>query len=153
MGWVEEILELNYKVLKTVVLLYSWVKANYNGSSAIIKHGEYGFTLVNFSSSLIPISNASFAFPFHVKQVFFALNPKERGWKVVICKDPRGRCISDQVQIDLVDIDMFRINSANEYNNLQAPIIIPEAIQPIIVVGGSVVHANEMVTNDANEKG
>jgi hypothetical protein len=35
-GWVEEILELNYGVLKIVVLLCNWVKANYNGSNATI---------------------------------------------------------------------------------------------------------------------
>ncbi len=36
-GWVEEILELNYGVLKIVVLLCNWVKANYSGSSATMK--------------------------------------------------------------------------------------------------------------------
>lgn len=36
-GWVEEILELNYMVLKLVVLFCNWVKANYTGSSAIVK--------------------------------------------------------------------------------------------------------------------
>ncbi len=36
-GWVEKILELNYGVLKTMVLLCNWVKRNYNGSSTTIK--------------------------------------------------------------------------------------------------------------------
>jgi hypothetical protein len=36
-GQVEEILELNYGVLKMVVLFYKWVKANYIGNNAIIK--------------------------------------------------------------------------------------------------------------------
>jgi hypothetical protein len=48
---------------------------------------------------------------------------------------------------------MFKINSADKYNNLQAPNVIPETIQPTVVVGGFVVHANEMVTNDVDEKG
>lgn len=55
---------INYGVLKIVVLLCNWVKANYNKSSATIKCDEYGFTLMNLSS-LIPISDASFAFPLH----------------------------------------------------------------------------------------
>jgi hypothetical protein len=71
-GWVKEILELNYGVLNTMVLLCNWVKANYNENNAIVKRNEYGFTLVNFGS-LIPISNWSFAFPLHVEQFFFVI--------------------------------------------------------------------------------
>jgi hypothetical protein len=69
-GWIEDILELNYGVLNIVVFFRNWVKANYIGNSAIIKRDEYGITLMNFNS-LIPISNQSFAFPIHVEQVFF----------------------------------------------------------------------------------
>jgi hypothetical protein len=36
-GWIEEILELNYGVLNVVVLLCDWVKVNYIGSSATVK--------------------------------------------------------------------------------------------------------------------
>jgi hypothetical protein len=32
-GWVEEILKLNYGMLNNIVLLCNWVKANYNGSN------------------------------------------------------------------------------------------------------------------------
>jgi hypothetical protein len=69
-GWVEEILELNYGVQNIVVLLCNWVKTNYNRSDAIVKRDEYSFTLVNFGS-LIPILDQSFAFPIHVEHVFF----------------------------------------------------------------------------------
>jgi hypothetical protein len=92
-GWVEEILELNYGVLKTMVLLCNWVKTNYNGNRTTIKKDEYGFTFVDFTS-LIPISNQFFAFVIHVKQVFFSKDPKERSWKVILQKDLRGRCIT-----------------------------------------------------------
>lgn len=44
-GWVEEILELNYGILNFVVLLCNWVKANYVGSSAMVKRDEYGSLL------------------------------------------------------------------------------------------------------------
>jgi len=53
-GWVEEILELNYGVLKIIVLLCNWVKANYNESNATIKRDKYNFAFVNFAS-MIPI--------------------------------------------------------------------------------------------------
>jgi hypothetical protein len=92
-GWVEEILELNYGVLNTMVLLCNWVKTNYNGNRTTIKKYEYGFTLVDFTS-LIPISNQFFAFTIHVEQIFFPKDPKERSWKVILRKDPRGRCIT-----------------------------------------------------------
>ncbi len=42
---VEEILELNYGILNFVVLLCNWVKANYVGSSAMVKRDEYGSLL------------------------------------------------------------------------------------------------------------
>jgi hypothetical protein len=54
----------------------NWVKKNYTGSSTTIKRDEYGFTLENFNS-LISISAQSFAFPIHVEQVFFSINPKD----------------------------------------------------------------------------
>ncbi len=67
-GWVEEILELNYGVLKMVVLFCNWVKANYTRSNALVKRNEYMFKLVNFTF-LIPISKYQpFDFPLHVDQ-------------------------------------------------------------------------------------
>lgn len=68
----EEILELNYEVLKTIVLSCNWVKANYNGNNAKVKRDEYGFTLVSFTP-LISISAESCAFPLHVERVFLIL--------------------------------------------------------------------------------
>jgi len=40
-GWVEEILELNYGILKIVVLVYNWVKVNYRRNSVTMKKNEY----------------------------------------------------------------------------------------------------------------
>jgi hypothetical protein len=89
-GWIEEILELNYGVLNSIIFFYNWMKASYTRSNAIIKRNEHSFTLVNLNS-LTPISNQSFAFPIHVEQVVFLANPKEKGWKVVLRKDPHGK--------------------------------------------------------------
>ncbi len=41
-GWVEEILAINYGVLNIVVLLCNWVKANYVKINTIVKQNEYG---------------------------------------------------------------------------------------------------------------
>ncbi len=65
-GCMEEILELDYGILKTIVLLCNWVKTNNNKNCVTIKQGEYGFTLVNFNS-LTPILVELFAFLIHVE--------------------------------------------------------------------------------------
>jgi hypothetical protein len=79
-----------------MVLLCNWVKANYNGSSATIKRDKYGFTLVNFTSFIL-ILDQSFALLINMEQVFFSKDPKERNWKVILWKDPHGRCIIEKV--------------------------------------------------------
>jgi hypothetical protein len=45
-GWIEEILELDYGRFQIIVLLYSWVVAKYSTFVASAKQDEYGFTLV-----------------------------------------------------------------------------------------------------------
>ncbi len=54
-GWIKEILELDYGQFQTIVLLYNWVVANYEGLNANIKGDGYGFTLMNFKH-FIPMS-------------------------------------------------------------------------------------------------
>jgi hypothetical protein len=89
-GWIEEILELDYGRFQTIVLLCNWLVANYEGSSAIVKRDEYGFTLINFEC-LIPLFAQSFAFPMHVEQVFFCRWWRvSQNWKVVLRKEPKG---------------------------------------------------------------
>ncbi len=143
-GWVENILELNYKVLNTIVLLCNWVKVNYVASSTIVKQNEYGFTLVNFAS-IIPISNQSFGFPLHVDQIFFPSDPKERGWKIILWKEPYGRHVIDNVQIDLREFDMFKLQNDDAYAGLQAPITIDESIQLVVIVGGSTIVVEDLI--------
>jgi hypothetical protein len=73
----------------------------------------------------------------HVKQVFFYKDPKERaGLKVVLRKDPFGRHVTNKVQINLVELDMFRMETADEYLSLLAPISIDESIQLANIVAG-----------------
>jgi hypothetical protein len=68
-----------------MVIFCNYVVANYGGSTTIVKHDEYGFTLVNFYH-LIPLSIQSFAFPMHVNKVLFIKDVKLGGnWKVVMC--------------------------------------------------------------------
>jgi hypothetical protein len=41
--------------------------------------------------------------------MFFSNDPKERGWKAMLWKEPYGRHVIDNVQIDHCDFDMFRL--------------------------------------------
>jgi hypothetical protein len=91
-SWVEKSLELNYRVLKIVVLLCNWVKLNYSGNSATMKRNKYGFTLVNFAS-LIPILNQSFCFPIACKTSFIFYRPKGKGLQgCFVKKTPKEVC-------------------------------------------------------------
>jgi hypothetical protein len=82
-----------------------------------MKRDEYDFTLVNFAS-LSPNSYQFFAFPLHVEQVLFSIDPKERGWKVILWKEPHGRCVTKNVQVNHVEFDMFRFEVVNEFLGL-----------------------------------
>jgi hypothetical protein len=45
---------------------------------------------------------------------------------------------------------MFRLENLDAYVGLQAPISIDESIQPIVIVGGSIVVATNLVINMPN---
>ena len=69
-GWVEEIIGVDYGEFELIVLYCTWVRANLRGVGATMKRDDYGFTLIKFDR-VIPYSADSFAFPLHVEQVFF----------------------------------------------------------------------------------
>ena len=85
-GWVEEILDVDYEHLKVAVLYCNWVVANMKGDGATMKRDDYGFTTVNFDI-LIPYSAQSFAFPLYIEQVVFASDVAKCGWEVVCTKN------------------------------------------------------------------
>ena len=71
-GWVEEILAIDYGRYKLVVLYCNWVMANMVGHNVTMKRDEYRFSLVNFDR-LIPLSAEYFTFSFHVEQVYLQM--------------------------------------------------------------------------------
>lgn len=91
-GWIEEILELDYRRHCVIVLLCSWVKARHGGPNPTVRRDRYGFTSVKFTpDSVMGLSADSFAFPIHVQQVFFAPDTEDPEWKVVCKVVVRGR--------------------------------------------------------------
>jgi hypothetical protein len=103
---------------------------------------------VNFGS-LIPISDQSFAFPLHVEQVFFSrCDYRERGWKVVLRKDPHVRQITKSIQLDPTEFDMFRVGNADDYSGLQVPVSIQETNQLPTIAAGFTINAIDLNAND-----
>jgi len=94
-GWIQEILELDYRSHCCIVLVCSWVPAKLGASNANVVHDKYGFVVANFSNPLVLGPN-SFAFPTQCQQVFFSDDIERRNgsggdWKVVCGTEVRGR--------------------------------------------------------------
>jgi hypothetical protein len=119
-GYMEEILELNYGTTCVIVLLCNWVRANHRGVWTTMKRDEYRFTLVNFNH-MIPISEYSFAFPIHVEKGFLSNDPgSEPRWKVVLKNEPRSRrveCAKDK----MVEVSCLILGNDSNYSGLADP--------------------------------
>lgn len=94
-GWMEEIIGVDYINFKLLVLYYTWVKADMRGPHATMKQDEYGFTLIR-PDCPIRYSADSFAFPVYVQQVFFVDDMGNLGWKVVLRKEARSVRIASE---------------------------------------------------------
>jgi hypothetical protein len=112
-GWIDEILELNYGSHCVIVLLYSWVKASTEGTNAIVKRDEYGFTLAKVPRNENPVGPESFAFPINVQQVFFSDEDGDPDWKVVCRVDVRSRRSPLQFAVD--DSEVLGIDHADDF--------------------------------------
>lgn len=77
-GKLDKIIKLDYGEVKQVVLVASWVKANYRGANATVKKDRWGFTIANFTL-MLEFGADSFVLPSHVEQVFFSDCPESPG--------------------------------------------------------------------------
>ena len=123
-GHLEEIVELNYTVFRQVVLIGTWVKANYRGANATVKKDNFGFTIANFAQT-IPFGRDSFAFPQQVEQVFFSDCLEAPGWKVVVRTELRGRRVVAS-RDDADDGPLFRQGRDNDFAGLRVPETLSE---------------------------
>jgi hypothetical protein len=115
-GWLDEILELDYRGHCVIVLLCSWIKSRKDGVNASVKRDEYGFIVAKIPTGQIPVGPDSFAFPINVQQVFFADNDSHRNWKVVCRVDVRSRRSALQFAID--DSDVLHIGRDADFVGL-----------------------------------
>jgi hypothetical protein len=139
-GWVEEIIGIDYGEFELIVLYCTWVRANIQGVGATMKRDDYGFTLIKFDR-IIPYSADSFAFPLYVQQVFFVDDVENPEWKVVLRKETRGARVASTSErrpepLSLIldrdeDYRGLRSNILNEDVQPRAPVLegctIPEA--------------------------
>lgn len=123
-GHLEEIIELNYGGLCVVVLICSWVKANYRGNAATIKKDRWGFTVANFAR-LIPLGPESFALPMHVAQVFYSDARGEPGWKIVLRKEVRGKRVHENVGVEEA-AGIFDAGMDGDHEGLRPPAVVFE---------------------------
>lgn len=97
-GYIEEILELDYRNHCTTLLVCDWVKGCHDARYANIERDRYGFSLANFNHMDGQVHANSFAFPLHCQQVFFSDDLHRHGWKVVCRTNVRGRRVQVPVQ-------------------------------------------------------
>jgi hypothetical protein len=142
-GWVEEILSVDYGQFEVVVLYCNWVVANMRGDGATMKRDDYGFTTVNFER-LIPYSAQSFAFPLHIEQVFFAPDVAKRGWEVVLRSEPRGvRLFSNHQLTD--EVQCISLGRACDFPGLEATDLDSDLIPKTPILSDAVEVAPEVV--------
>jgi hypothetical protein len=116
-GWMEEILGLDYSLFQVVLLYCNWIQVNMAGARATMRRDEYGFTQVKFSR-LIPFFADSFAFPLHVQQVFFVGNVDDTEWKIVLRKASRGTRVASDEE-DREELQCLQVRAVSEHTGLK----------------------------------
>jgi hypothetical protein len=142
-GWVEEILAVDYGHFEVVVLFCNWVVANMRGDGATMKRDDYGFTTVNFGR-LIPYSAQSFAFPLYIEQFFFAPDVAKHGWEVVMRREPRGVRSFSKHQLT-EEVQCISLGRTCDFPGLEATGLHEDNIPKTPIMGGAVEVAPEVV--------
>ncbi len=77
--------------------------------------------------------------PTTYETISFSKYPKKKGLKVVLQKDHGGKHISNKVQTNFVEFDMFIFQNVDEHASLWTHVNIADLIKPTIVVGGCTI--------------
>ena len=97
-GWIEEIWELDYVVLKIPVFSCKWIE-NRHG----VRRDKDGFTLVNFDR--LGYQHDPFILAKQAKQVFYVLDPADKHWHVVL--SGKRRIVGVENVVDEGEYDQF----------------------------------------------
>jgi hypothetical protein len=149
-GFIEEILELDYRNHCTTILLCEWVKPTRDVRVPNIEPDRYIFTVANFNHMDSRVHADSFAFPLHCQQVFQSDDPLRRGWKVVLCTTVRGRCLA--IQHAQLAASVIAVGNDEDFRGLQPRIQETEPLRGLAATGGTyVTAATNTTTQDAEE--
>jgi hypothetical protein len=121
-GWIEETLELNYRMHCVIVLLCLWVFAKLEDSNSKVRKDRYGFVVANMQSANQEPSPNSFAFPTQCRQFFFSDDKKFTrthggDWKVLYATDVRGR--RGDWHSGRPEIDILNLGRDSDFEGLQ----------------------------------
>jgi hypothetical protein len=146
-GYIEEILELDYRNHCTTVLLCEWVKASRDVRIPTIERDKYGFSVANFNHMDNKVHPDSFAFPLHCQQVFFCDDITRRGWKIVCKTEVRGRRTALHHQNPVANA--IAVGDDEDFQGLQPPILETEPVRRPDTTGGVYVTATMEGNNHA----
>ena len=142
-GWVEEIIGVDYGEFELIVLYCTWVRANLRGTGATMKRDDYSFTLIKFDR-VISYSADSFAFPLHMQQVFFVDDVENLEWKVVLRKEARGARVASIAERRPEPLSLVQ-GTDEDYRGLRSNILNND-IQPCapVLEGCTVLEAEDI---------
>lgn len=147
-GYIEEILELDYRNHCTIVLVCDWIRPTTDTRHPSITRDKYGFTMANFSRLDGKVHADSFAFPLHCQQVFFSNDVHRRGWKIVCPTEVRGR--RGQIGNSQSISTMIAVGNDEEFAALQPEMVESEPDRETVLEGGAYI---PRVVNDPRELG
>lgn len=99
-GILNDIIELEYPGSNKIVLF----KCDWVAEGKRKKHDEHGFTLVNFTG--LREHNEPFVFASQVQQVFYAEDPIDKGWHVVIKTTARDN-FDMSAELGIEDVESY----------------------------------------------
>lgn len=138
-GYLEEILELDYRNHCTTVLVCDWVKRTADVHFPHVQRDRYGFAVANFNHMDGKVHANSFAFPLHCQQVFFSDDPHRPGWKVICRTEVRGR--RGEIEVHQGSPSMIDVGNDQDFIGLQPNVLESEPIRSPLTVGGTYIPA------------
>lgn len=143
-GYIEEILELDYRNHCTTILVCNWVQGNQDGRFRNIERDQYGFAMANFNHMEGTMHAESFAFPLHCQQVFFSDDPHRPGWKIICRTEVRGR--RGELQFNQSTSSLTNVRNDQDYVGLQPEVLVMEPVREANQDGGVfITHTSDVV--------
>ena len=133
-GYIEEILELNYRNHCTTILVCNWIQGMRDVCFSHVQRDRYGFTIANFNHMDDNVHANSFAFPLHCQQVFFSDDPHRSRWKIVCRTEVRSR--RGQMEVNQSIPSEIDVENDADFDGLQLEMLELELAREAASDGG-----------------